>query len=95
MSSGFLSLGDIIKKEPGLAGVRRTMSESDVVVEFGNIFPELKKVASAIKVEKKVLYLRAESPAWRNELKFKEGSIIEKVNKFFGDERIKWIKFVS
>ena len=95
MSSGFLSLGDIIKKEPGLAGIRKTMSESDVIAEFHNIFPELKKVAAAVKVEKKVLHLRAESPAWRNELKFKESSIIEKVNKYFGDERIKWIKFVS
>ena len=95
MSSGFLSLEDIIKKEPGFAGLRKTMAESDVVAEFHNVFPDLKKVASAVKVEKKVLYLRAESPAWRNELKFKEKSIIEKVNKFFGDERIKWIKFVS
>lgn len=95
MSSGFLSLGDIIKKEPAFAGLRKTMSESDVVAEFYNIFPDLKKVAAAVKVDKKVLYLRAESPAWRNELKFKESSIIEKVNKFFGDERIKWIKFVS
>ncbi len=95
MSSGFLSMKDIIKKEPAFAGLRKTMAESDVVTEFHNIFPELIKVAAAVKVEKKVLYMRAESPAWRNELKFKESSIIEKINKFFGDERIKWIKFVS
>ncbi len=47
------------------------------------------------KVEKKVLYMKVENAAWRNELKFKEELIIRKVNKFFNDERIKWIKFTA
>lgn len=94
MPDGFSSLADIINNEPGLKGVRNIIKLSDVVNEFNNIFPELAKVAVAVKVDKKnVLFLRVENAAWRNELKFKEKIIVEKINKHFCEERIKAVKF--
>ena len=95
MPEKFLSIADIIKSDPGLAGIRKVIKESDVIINFYKIFPEWEKIAAPKKVEKKVLYLKVENAAWRNELKFKEELILRKVNKYFNDERIKWIKFTA
>ena len=60
---------------------------------FLEIFPDLVKVAKALKVDKKTLFLKVENSVWRSELKFSESVIIEKINTFFKEERIKYIKF--
>ncbi len=93
MPDDFVSLADIFNKEPLFDGLRRKIKESDVVAEFHKILPDLKKIAQPVKVEKKTLHLKVENAAWRSELKFKEKIIIEKVNSFFNEERIKFIKF--
>jgi hypothetical protein len=95
MLKGFSSFKDILKNEPGLNNVRRVISQSDVVLEFSNIFPDLSKVAAAVKVERKMLYLKVENPAWRNELRFKESFIVKKINDFFGEARINQVKFLG
>ncbi|MGA7838761.1 MAG: DUF721 domain-containing protein [Ignavibacteriaceae bacterium] len=94
MHNGFASLKEIFDAEPGFENLRRVVKQSDVVNDFGKIFPELKKVASAVKVEKKALCLRVENAAWRSELKFREKEIIEKVNKFYKEKRIMFVRFV-
>lgn len=95
MPDAFVSLADIFKNEPGLHNVRRKMNEADVVLEFNKIFPEFSKVVEPVKFEKKTLFLKVENPAWRSELKFKEKIIIEKINSYFGEERILYLKFSS
>ncbi len=95
MPEGFRSFADIIKTDPRLENVRNTIAQSDVVVEFNKIFPDLCKVAVAVKVDKKVLHLKVENASWRNELKFKENIIVEKVNEFYNEEVINRVKFVS
>jgi hypothetical protein len=89
-----MSLSEIFNTDPALARVRNIVKETDVAIEFDNIFPELEKVAEAVKVEKTVLILRVENPAWRNELKFKENLIVEKINNYFNELRINRVKFV-
>jgi hypothetical protein len=95
MSDGFKSLSDIINTEPGLDKIRKTIYQSDVIIEFNKIFPELEKVVIPVKVERKVLHLKVENSAWRNELKFREKKIVDKINKFFVEQRVVKIKFVS
>lgn len=95
MPDGFKSLADIFNNNPELDGIRRIMGESDVVAEFCKVFPDLKKIARAVKVDKKTLFLKVENAAWRNELKFKEEMMIGKINKFFKDNRINKIRFIS
>ena len=95
MPDGFKSLADILNKDSEFAGLRKIIGESDVVAEFNKVFPDLEKIAKAVKVEKKTLFLKVENAAWRSELKFKEETIIEKINKFFKDNRINKIRFVS
>jgi hypothetical protein len=95
MHKGFKSLSEIIKTDPGLKRVRKIINQSEIVNAFAKIFPELKKIAKAVKVEKDTLFLRVENPAWRNELKFQEKKIAEKINNHFNEEHIKRLKFIS
>jgi hypothetical protein len=50
-------------------------------------------VVKPIKVDKKVLFINVENSIMRSELRFKEALIINKVNKYFNEERIKGIRF--
>ena len=95
MRSGFISLKEIFRRERSLSALRELVDSSDVVVNFHDIFPNLKKIALPSSCEKKVLKLKVENPAWRSELKFKETEMIEKVNKFFNEKRINHIRFIG
>ena len=95
MHSSFKSLKDVFKKERSLAGLREVVESSDVVVHFFEIFPNLEKVVIPQSCEKKVLKLKVENPAWRNELKFMELEMIEKINTVFKEQRIIQIRFIG
>jgi hypothetical protein len=94
MHSGFISLREAIEKEPSLSKLRDSIKDSDIIVKFYEIFNDFEKIAEPVKVKNNVLYLRVENSVWRSELKFKEQAIIEKINTFVNEERIKKIKFV-
>lgn len=93
MPDDFKSIKEVFENHPGLKNIKETILESDVVNDFKLIFPEFQKVVKAIKAERKILTLKVENAAWRNELKFKENQIIEKINSFYKEERINKIKF--
>lgn len=95
MLKNFKSIGEIIKEDPGLAEVRKMLKQGDIPADFDKIFPDLKKIAKAVKVEKKILFLRVENASWRSELKFKEQLIVDKVNDHYKENRIKYVRFVS
>ena len=69
--------------------------KQDVVDGFTTIFPELAKVAEAVKVEKKVLYLRVENSVWRSELNLKKEAIIKKIKLELKQSEVEHIKFIS
>jgi hypothetical protein len=95
MPDGFVSLADAFNKEPVFDGLRKKIKESDVVVDFYKIFPDFEKIAKPVKVDKQVLYLSVQNAGWRSELKFKEKIIIEKVNEYYKEERVKSLRFSS
>ena len=95
MRSSFKSLKEVFKKERTFAGVREIVDSADVIVHFYEIFPNLEKVAIPQSCEKKVLKLKIENPAWRNELKFMELEMIEKTNNHFNEKRINQIRFIG
>jgi hypothetical protein len=94
MHSSFRSLAEIFEQEPDLTGIRNSVKQFDVVDSFEKIFPDMVKVAQAVKTEKNILFLRVENSVWRSELRLREKIIVENVNKFFKEERIKGIRFV-
>lgn len=95
MRSSFKSLKEVFKKERTFAGVREIVDSADVIVHFYEMFPNLEKVAIPQSCEKKVLKLKIENPAWRNELKFMELEMIEKINNHFSEKRINQIRFIG
>ncbi|RKY97363.1 MAG: hypothetical protein DRQ13_04775 [Ignavibacteriae bacterium] len=95
MPDSFKSLGDVFRKEPAFKYLREVVKSSDVVNDFYKIFPDFEKIALPLKVDKKVLKLRVENPTWRSEMKFRESEIVERINKFYNEERIKQIRFSS
>jgi hypothetical protein len=95
MPSGFKSLKEVFRRERSLAGIRQIVDASDVMVHFTEMFPNLEKVATPISCEKKILKLKVENAAWRNELKFMEAEMIDKINSFFKEQRINQIRFIG
>ena len=93
MPEKFKSIADILNENPGLATVRKIIKQSDVIIGFYDIFPELKKVVKPVKVDKQILFIKVENSILRSELRFQENLIVSKVNKYFKEERIKGIKF--
>jgi hypothetical protein len=93
MPDGFKSIKQVFNTNPGLKNIRTVVVENDVINDFPNIFPDIIKVAKAIKVHNKVLTLKVENAAWRSELKFKEKEILEKIKSYYGEERINKINF--
>jgi len=94
MDKGFVKLSDIINTRPEFDGLNKKIKDNEVLDDFIKIFPDLGKVAKTVKVDKKTLFLKVENSVWRSELKFSESIIVEKINKFFKEERIKYIKFL-
>ena len=95
MPDTFRSLKDVFDNEPQLTNIRKVVKATDVVNDFSKIFPNLEKIAVPVKVDKMFLKLKVENSTWRSELKFKEFEIVEKINKFYNEERIKGIKFTN
>jgi Dna[CI] antecedent, DciA len=95
MPDNFRKLGDVFKREPSFNHLREIVNSTDVIEEFLIIFPELKKIVEPKSLERKLLKLKVENPAWRSELRFKEKEIVEKINNFFNEERVKQIRFIG
>ncbi len=93
MPDKFKSIRDLLNENPGLAPVRKIIKQSDVIIDFYDIFPELKKVVKPVKVDRQILFIKVENSILRSELRFQESLIVSKVNKYFKEERIKGIKF--
>lgn len=88
------SITEVIEKEKEFENLRSTIKEYDVVEKFKIIFPELSKIAEAVKLEKKTLFLRVENSVWKSELNFQKNALMEKINKHFNEQVIKAIKFL-
>jgi len=95
MPDKFVSIKEALNSNPGLAGIRSSLKKSEVTEKFFNIFPELKKLVEPAGVNGKVLLLKVESSVLRSELNFNQSSMIEKINKYFKEERINSVRFVS
>ena len=92
--SSFKTVEDILNTENEFANLRESLKNYRVVDEFEKIFPDLKIIAKAVRVEKNVLYLRVENSVWKSELNFNKNLIIDKINKYYNQSIIKTIKFL-
>ncbi|MBA4251359.1 MAG: hypothetical protein C0425_07040 [Chlorobiaceae bacterium] len=95
MLNDFMSLGEVINNAPELKKVKKLIETSEVINRFNEIFPQLEKIVEPIKLEKNTLVLKVENPSWRNELFLQKEILVEKINEFFQEERIKQIIFLG
>lgn len=87
------SIFDVIKNDDSLSKFRDSIQQADVVAEFYDVFPDLRKIARPVKIEKNILYLSVVNSVWKSELKFKQKIIIDKINKHFEREILKNVRF--
>lgn len=92
--SSFKSVSEIFEKENEFSSLRETVKNFDIVNEFEKIFPELKPIAQAKKVDKKTLFLKVENSVWKSELNLQKNLVVEKINNYYKQEVIKTIKFL-
>lgn len=92
--SSFRTLEDLLKNENEFSNLRESLKNYDIVDEFEKIFPELKLIAQAVRVDKQILFLRVENSVWKSELNFKKNLIADKINKHFNQQIIKSIRFL-
>ena len=95
MPNTFKKLGDVLSKDEAFTNFRASVKESEVVIEFNNIFPELSKTVQANNVNKKTLYLIVENSVLRSELFLKKSLMIEKINNYFNQKIIVDVKFTN
>ncbi len=88
------SLSDIMSEE-GLKKFRSSAGEYAVIEKFPEIFPDLVKIVKPQKIEKNILFLKVENSVWRNELRFKQEIMKERINKFFDVKIVKSIRFTN
>ncbi|MDP3442088.1 MAG: DUF721 domain-containing protein [Ignavibacteria bacterium] len=92
--NSFKKVDEVINVENDFWLLRETANNYRVVEDFSKIFPELDIIVKAIKVEKKVLFLKTENSVWKSELNFQKNALIEKINIYFNQQIIKNIKFL-
>jgi len=95
MSEEFKSINEIISGSNAFRVIREIVDENKVIDEFYEVFPDLKQVATPVKIEKRSLFIKVENSVWRNELNLQRRIIIEKINKYFDKDVVQTIKFIS
>jgi len=94
MPNKFKSISEIIHREKAFSKVIEKSRQQEVMDKFYVIFPELKKIAEVIRVDKETLFLRVENSVWRSELNLNRESLINKLNNQLEDKVINKIKFI-
>lgn len=93
-SISFKRIDEIFYTEKEFSELKEKVKLLNVLNEFENIFPELTKIAKAVKVDKHILFLKVENSVWKSELNFQKNILIKKINNYFKEEVIKSIKFL-
>ena len=94
-SKGYRSISDVLFNEKEFSNIVTKAKEEEVVQKFSKIFPELDKIATAVKFNRNVLFLRVENSVWRSELNLKQTALISKIKNNFKNVEIDKIKFIS
>lgn len=88
-----ISVGEVIKNDPAFSRVREVFEKEEIYEEFFLIFPELAGHVLPDKYDNGILKIKVDNPSLKNDLKFNEELLINKMNTHFKCERIKQIKF--
>ena len=89
------TLKNAIKKAVIKTGIDKALKQESAVFFWREVVGEtIAAVTKATSVEKGVLIVKTNSPAWRQELHMQKKDIIDKINKKIGSKAIKEIRFI-
>ena len=89
------TLKSAIKKAVIKTGIDKALKQEKGVFFWSEVVGEtVSAVTEATSVEKGVLTVKTNSPAWRQELHMQKKEIIDKINKKIGSKAIKEIRFI-
>ena len=85
------SIGAFLKS----AGLEKGVKQNNAILIWdGVVGTTIAEKTSPEKVEHGVLTIKTENASWRQELLFKKGEIIKKLNQELGQKTIREIKFI-
>ena len=89
------SIGDLIKEFSRQDNVSDKLRAYQVVGEWENIVGEaIGKNTEIVRVENGILYVKAATSAWRNELVFMKPAILKKIRESYPDSGVEQIFFI-
>ena len=75
-------------------GIDKAIQQNMAVAQWSEIVGErIAEISEAERIEKGVLFVKVNSPVWRNELGFMKSSLINSVNEALAKNIVKDIKF--
>ena len=88
------ALGNVFAQLFRELGIDKAIEQNQAVTRWAEITGErIAQVSQAVKIEKGVLYVKVNSPVWRNELVFMKHNLIENINQTLKKTIVKDIKF--
>jgi hypothetical protein len=93
--SGFNDVNGILRRILNKYGLTDQLIQLDVMENYETIFPGLiSKNSSPVSVKNGTMMIKVNNSVIRNELKFQQDDIIEKLNTYLGTRYIKKIRLV-
>ena len=87
-------LNQAIQELTSSLGIRKTLSEYDVIVSWADIVGEaIAKVTTPVRIENGILLVQVSNAPWRSELSMRRLEILEKVHTHSGKRLVKDIRF--
>ena len=91
----FLPLKNILSEVIEDSGMQKGIQQQQVLLYWERIVGKgISKVTNAKRIDNNILFIRVETPVWRQELTFQKIELIQKINIFFKSKIIKDIIFI-
>lgn len=88
------SIGNVFTQLFRDLGIEKAIQQNQAVTKWSDIVGErIAEFSEAQRIENGVLYVKVNSPVWRNELVFMKSSLINSVNEALAKNVVKDIKF--
>lgn len=90
------AIEDVLRRVIGQLGISRRLRETDAVRCFADVVGEqISQRAEAVRIENGKLYIKVNSPTWRQELSYRKAEIARSLNEALGEQVVEDLFFIS
>lgn len=91
-----IAISEVIKQTVKRLGLKKGIEQNAAVTCWAEaVGPKIAVKSQAVKIIKGVLYIKAESPVWSQQLSLMSEELKEKINQRLGKKIVKQIRFRS